>query len=218
MKTAPFKRLVECLTDCFDKFCFVHGTFDSSAFISLWQTLFSQNCHDNDFLDRDRFRLLKGRIISFAMKTIFVMLALTRKQMDTLNVFVKTILTFVSEENAKLCKHIHSGYMSCVRECEKRADKRNNFVKETFRECDWFSVALDSALFGQDHVLSCIARFTFQDRMKQFPLFFSVCHASTGEEIATFVFEKLKQCMPPLKSCHRLQQMVLMRCLGNKMV
>ena len=38
------------------------------------------------------------------------------------------------------------------------------------------------------------------------------------EEIATFVFEKLKQCMPPLKSCHRLQQMVLMRCLGNKMV
>ena len=33
-----FKRLVECLTDCFDKFCFVHGTFDSSTFIRLTQT------------------------------------------------------------------------------------------------------------------------------------------------------------------------------------
>ena len=117
----PFKRFVECLTGCFDKFCFVHGTFDSSAFISLWQTLFHENCHENDFLDRDRFRLLKGGIISFAMKKIFVMLALTRKQMDNLNVFVKTILTFVSEENAKLCKHIHSGYMSSVRECEKKS-------------------------------------------------------------------------------------------------
>ena len=192
-----FKRLVECLTDCFDKFCFVHGTFDSSTFISLWQTLFRQHAHVDDTLDSEHFRLLKGKIISFAMKKIFVMLALTRKQMDTLNVFFKTILLFVSEDNTELCNHIHSGYMSCVRECEKRVDKRNEFVEESFQGCDWFSVALDTALFGKEHVLSCIGRFTFQDKMKQFPLFFDVCHASTGDEMATFVFERLKQMHAP---------------------
>ena len=158
---------------------------------------FGEHRIDEDSVDSDRLRLLKGKIISFAIKKVFVMLGLTKKQMDTLNVFMKTILLLVSDASNDLCKHVHAGYLSCVRECEKRVDKRNVFVEECFRGCDWFSLALDSALFGQDHVLSCIGRFTFQDTMKQFPLFFSVCYASTGDEMASFVFERLKRMRAP---------------------
>ena len=53
--------------------------------------------------------------------------------------------------------------------------------------------------FGQEHVLACFGRFTFQDCLKQFPLFFSICHASTGEEIAAFVFQMLKQMHAPFE-------------------
>ena len=38
-----FHRTVECVTECFDRFCFLHGKFDHSSFLSLSQTLFSSN-------------------------------------------------------------------------------------------------------------------------------------------------------------------------------
>ena len=85
-----FKRLLECLTECFDKFCFVHGTFDPTKFTSLWQSFFHGNENVINHLNRYRFTLLKGKILSFMMKKLFVMLALTKTQIDTLNTFFKT--------------------------------------------------------------------------------------------------------------------------------
>ena len=86
-----------------------------------------------------------------------------------------------------------------MRECERRVDKRDDFVEESFSSCELFSLALDTALFGQDHILSCVARFVFEDKITQFPLFFSVCHASTGEEMGHFVFHKLERMRAPFE-------------------
>ena len=106
-----FKRLVDCLTECFDRFCFLHGSFDSSTFISLAQTFFPENGNENFSLTKDRFMLLKGKVISFVMKKVFVILALTKNQIDKLNALFKAVL-FVTGEGRKLCKHIHAGYLS----------------------------------------------------------------------------------------------------------
>ena len=65
-------------------------------------------------------------------------------------------------------------------------------LERQFDECEMVALALDTALFGQEHVLSCIVRLVFNDSITQFPLF-GVCHASTGEGMATYVFHMLKQ-------------------------
>ena len=58
-------------------------------------------------------------------------------------------------------------------------------------ECVFFSIAIDSALVRNEHVFSCFVRFTFEDCIIQTPLFFEVWNASTCNEIARMVFNKL---------------------------
>ena len=41
-------------------------------------------------------------------------------------------------------------------------------------------------------------RFSFDTHLEQFPLFFTVCDASTGQDLAAFVFNRLKQMNAPL--------------------
>ena len=192
-----FQRTIECLCDCLEKACFVNGTFDSNAFVRLSQALLKRDFLSRAF-DEQSFSLFTGKIISFTMRKLFVTLALSKKQMDTLNSFFKALLLLTSHEN-DLHKHVHAGYLSCVRECERRVDRRDVQLDSQFEKCEVFSLALDTALFGQEHVLSCIARLTFKDRMTQFPLFFGVCHASTGEEMATYVFHMLKRKHAPFE-------------------
>ena len=85
-----------------------------------------------------------------------------------------------------------------MRESARRVGQRDALLGRQFDECQWFSLALDTALFGQEHVLSCIVQLTNDESLTQFPLFFAVCHASTGEELATYVLHKLKQKKIPL--------------------
>ena len=81
----------------------------------------------------------------------------------------------------------------------KRHEKRDIHINNCLTTCKYFSLAIDTALFGQEHVLSCTSRFVFDERMEQFTLFYSVCHASTGNELAQFVFDKLKQFKVPFE-------------------
>ena len=97
-----FHRTVECVTECFDRFCFLNGNFDHSSFQSLSQTFFSSNTLTECFSDKS-FSLFKGRFLSFIIRKVFVLLALSKHQMDTLNHRVKAILSFVSDENETLC-------------------------------------------------------------------------------------------------------------------
>ena len=41
--------------------------------------------------------------------------------------------------------------------------------------------------------MSCTVRFVFVNDVKQFPLFMELCHASSGEEMASFLLSKLRE-------------------------
>ena len=123
---------------------------------------------------------------------MFVSVALSKTQIDKMNKIIKALLVFTSPKNHSIAQRIHAGYLSCRREAMKQDDKRDFFVQNCFATCKYFSLAIDTALFGQEHVMSCTTRFVFEDKMEQFTLFYSVCHASTGEELGRFVFDKLK--------------------------
>ena len=108
------------------------------------------------------------------MTCIVVLLSLTKNQADVLNGFLKAILLYVSDKNEEFARCIHAGYFSCLLESVRQSLEKVSLVRKCFQECQRFSVAVDTALFRQDHVLSCIARFVFEDRIEQFPLFFRV--------------------------------------------
>ena len=64
---------------------------------------------------------------------------------------------------------------------------------EKFRNCLYFSLALDTAQFGQDHYMSCVSRFGFDDRISQEIMIFEKVSETTGRDLARFVFEKLNE-------------------------
>ena len=134
---------------------------------------------------------MKAKIISNFMKNVFVHLSLTKNQIDVMNRVIKTIILLVSPQNKTFTDHIHAGYLSCVRDGARKVSDQQTVFEESFRSCTHFALAFDTALFGQEHVLSCIVRFTFENRVTQMPLFFSACDSTTGEGLADFVFGKL---------------------------
>ena len=60
-----------------------------------------------------------------------------------------------------------------------------------FRECCYFSLALDTAQFGRENFLSCVARFGFKDKISQEILLFEKINKTTGHELARFLFDRL---------------------------
>ena len=62
---------------------------------------------------------------------------------------------------------------------------------EMMRDCWFFGLAIDTAQFGRDHFMSCVARFGFEDRISQEVLFFDKVSETTGKEMARFVFKKI---------------------------
>ena len=82
-------------------------------------------------------------------------------------------------------------YTGCVREAQRRYDMIQTKHLEMFRDCLHFSLAVDMAQFGQDHFLSCIGRFGFDDRISQVVLLFDKVAKKTGDKVARFIFDKL---------------------------
>ena len=180
-------RLANCVTECFEEFCFVNGSFDINHFLSLSQQLFNDDCVQ-PALGQDPVDILRGKVLSTVLRKVFVRLSLSKSQIDALNRLVKAIILFIVPNNIQLARSIHAGYLSCLREAMKRTDERDSNVHALFEQCRYFSIGLDTALFGQDNVLSCTVRLAFDDRIEQLPLFLSGCRASTGEELAAFVY------------------------------
>ena len=120
-----FKRTIECVCDCFEKACLVNGKFDEHAFLGLSQTLFKQDIFTSSF-DRRSFSQFKGKFTSFMMRKVFVMLAMTKKQMDTINNFFKAILSFLSDENDKLDTHSRWVLFMCEGVCQTCWSKRRS--------------------------------------------------------------------------------------------
>ena len=189
-------RLANCITDCFEEFCFVNNTFDIDNFLSLSQKLFNIDSVQSMF-QQEPIDVLRGKVLSTVLRKVFVKLSLSKSQIDALNRLVKAIILFTAPDKISLARSIHAGYLSCLREAVRQTNKTDSNIQALFESCRYFSIGLDTALFGQDHVMSCTVRFSLNDRVEQMPLFLSVCGASSGEEMAEFVFRRLKDVNVP---------------------
>ena len=145
---------------------------------------------------------IKAKVLSRIIRKVFVLLSLSKNQAAVLNRFLKAVLIYVSDKNEEFARRIHAVYFSCLREGERHSKEEDSLVRKCFQECQRFSVAVDTALFRQDHVLSCIARFVFEDRIEQFPLFFCVCRPTTGDQLARFLFDRFKTLDVPFTKLH----------------
>ena len=116
--------------------------------------------------------------------------------MKNITSFWKTMMSFMTPESTQFVQKIHVSYTGCVREAQKRHDLIQAKQLEMFRDCCYFSLAIDTAQFDRDHFLSCIGRFVFEDRISQVILIFDKVDEKSGEKLAEFVFDKLveKRC------------------------
>ena len=185
------ERTFRCVEEFILKQCFIHKRFDSSLFVVLMDHL-SRFDAVKQVLSKTETHFL-AMLISSVMRKVFVSLSMTRSQIDTISTLFKCILSILCNKNERLAQQIHSNYNSCVRDAWAKSEEKDTFVEECFQRCECFSLALDTALFGQEHVMSCSVRFVFESDTKQFPLFMALCYASSGEEMASFLFSKLRE-------------------------
>ena len=76
--------------------------------------------------------------------------------------------------------------------------KKKELTKRQMRECSFLSIAVDSALVRNEHLLSCFVRFSFEEQTLQTPLFFfAICPSTTGSGQAHFIYNKLVKLETP---------------------
>ena len=99
------------------------------------------------------------------------------------------MIAFITPEAAPIAKKIHVSYTSCLREAQRRYDEAQERHRRFFRECVHFSLAVDTAQFGQDKFLSCVGRFGFAKKIEQELLIFGKVDGTTGNDLARYIFE-----------------------------
>ena len=109
--------------------------------------------------------------------------------------FWKAIIGFISPEHKQFVKKIKVSYSTCVREAQKRHIEIHARHLEMFRDCYYFSLALDTAQLGRDNFLSCVARFGFDDHISQEIIIFEKVGGTKGQELARLIFERLEEKM-----------------------
>ena len=189
--TVAEERTFRCVQEFILKQCFLRKRFDSARFLELMGRL---SCFDSvrHVLSEKRDSFLP-LLIGSVMRKVFVSLSLTRSQIDTVSKLFKCVLLLVSEDNSTIAQRIHSNYDSCLQEAWTAGEEKDVFVEDSFQKCECYSLALDTALFGQEHIMSCTVRFVFENDVTQFPLFMALCYASSGEETASFLLSKLRE-------------------------
>ena len=135
----------------------------------------------------------KAKIVSVLAQNVYIMCTLTKDQIKNITTFWKAVMSFISPESEPILRKIHVSYSGCVREAQKKAAMIDAGLLEKFRDCLYFSLALDTAQFGQDHYMSCVSRFGFDDRISQEIMIFEKVSETTGRDLARFVFEKLNE-------------------------
>ena len=117
------------------------------------------------------------------------------------------MISFLIPEATPFIQKIHVSFMGCVREAQKQYDSIQAKHLEMFRDCCFFSLAVDTAQFGQDHFLSCIGRFVFEDRISQVVLIFDRVEEKTGEKMARFFLTSSTRKIVTLQSSSQLLPM-----------
>ena len=82
---------------------------------------------------------------------------------------------------------------SCKRQSLKDEARKHLLCKRYMDEYIFFSIAVDTALFRYEHFISCMVRFSFDNRVLELPLFIGPCFVSSGKDLAGFIFRKLEE-------------------------
>ena len=129
--------------------------------------------------------------MSVLAKNLYIMCTLTKDQIKNVTSFWKAMIAFIAPEYADIAKRIHASYSSCLREAQRRRAELEARHIQMFRDCLYFSLALDTAQFGRDHFLSCVCRFGFDECVFQEIIIFDKISQKTGRDLANYVLEKL---------------------------
>ena len=87
---------------------------------------------------------------------------------------------------------IFASYDSCRRQSLNDEERKHILCKKYMADCLFFSIAVDTALFQNEHHISCMARFSFGEKIIVAPLFITPCLVSSGNDLAIFIFNALK--------------------------
>ena len=175
---------------------FSNEGFDQKRFIDFAEDFFSHFPESMDKKEFNKMQSEKAKIISTLAKNLYIICTLSREQVKNITSFWKTMMSFMTPESTQFVQKIHVSYTGCVREAQRRYDTIQTKQLEMFRDCLYFSLAVDMAQFGQGHFISCIGRFGFDDRISQVVLLFDKVAEKTGDKVARFIFDKLveKKC------------------------
>ena len=110
------------------------------------------------------------------------------------------MIVFVSPSSEEVVKRVHASYNTYMRQSIREGKEKKPQCQSYMERCSFFSIAIDSALIGNEHLFSCFSRFCFEDSIIQIPLFFDVCHRASGNDIAQFVFNKLLNFNPAFEN------------------
>ena len=113
-------------------------------------------------------------------------------QDKNITTFWKAIIGFISPEHKQFGKKIKVSYSTYVKEAQKLHTEIQARHLEMFRDCYYFSLALDTAQFWRDNFLSCVARFGFDDHISQEIIIFEKVAGTKGQELARLIFERLE--------------------------
>ena len=134
--------------------CFSNEGFDQKRFIDFAEDFFS---HFPESMDKKEFNKMqneKAKIVSILAKNLYIICTLSREQVKNITSFWKTMMSFMTPESTQFVQKIHVSYTGCVREAQKRHDLIQAKQLEMFRDCCYFSLAIDTAQFDRDHFLS----------------------------------------------------------------
>ena len=113
--------------------------------------------------DSENQRKEKAKIVSNLARNLYIMCTLSKDQIKNITRFWKAMISFNAPECADIAKRIHASYSTCLRCAEERRAELEARQTQMFRDCLYFSLALDTAQFGRDTFLSCVCRFGFDE-------------------------------------------------------
>ena len=142
--------------------------------------------------DNQKRNVMKSRIVTLFLRQLSSILSLSKSQNNKLVEFFKKAMVFISPESSEVSKRIFASYDSCTRQSLKDAEKKHVICKRYMRDCLFFSIAVDTALFRKEHFIACMVKFSFEDKIVIVPLFITQCLVSSGKDLAVFIFNNLK--------------------------
>ena len=145
------------------------------------------------FSDDNKKNVMKSRIVSLIFRQLSSRLSLSKNQNNQIVDFMKSMVVFVSPSSEEVSRRFFASHDSCKRQSLKDEERKHLLCKRYMDECLFFSIAVDTAQFRNEHYMSCIIRFSFDNKMIQLPLFITPCLDLSGKDLACFVFDKLRE-------------------------